>query len=189
MTYHTTEVVGFPPHRTGPAPHRGGVSAHDQRAPFGLPSEHSTSPLERRWRDNGRAPPTFLPSPQTLRNASAEVSLWVGTDLPSARWRRHRPFNYGCSLGQSDARSCERPRGGLRPSFRSSFPVLGPGHVRPATGDVFSFPWTMLKQELQGLKPCETAESSSTDRPQNVKIGSGFLPRLKSWVSTLEANL
>ena len=190
MTYHTTKVVGFPPHRIGSAPHRGGVSAHDRRASFGLPSGHSTSPLERRWSPNGATPPTFLPHSETgVPNPSAGVSLWVSADLPSARWRRHRPFNYGCSLGQSARRRTVGPRGSLRPSFRSSFPVPGPGHVRPATEDMFSLPRTMLKQGLQGLKPYETAESGSADTPQNAKIGSGFLPRLKSWVSTLEANL
>ncbi len=164
MTYHTTKVVGFPPHRTGSAPHRGGVSAHDRRASFGLSSGHSASFPSRRWRDNGRAPPTFLSHPETgVPNPSVGLSLWMGANLPSARWRRHRPFNYGCSLGQSARRRTVGPRGSLRPSFRSSFPVVGPGHVRPATKDMFSLPRTMLKQELQGVKPYETAESGSAD--------------------------
>lgn len=94
-------------------------------------------------------------------NASTGVLLWMDANLASVRWRRHAPFNCRCSPGLSVRRQDHRTarRVGLRPS-RSSFPALGPADVRPVPAEAFVPPRTMLKHELQGVKPSESAESN-----------------------------
>ena len=165
-----TEAMGLSP-APRPAPHRGGVSPHDRRAIMGCCQRHSAALLWRRWSPSGATPPTDCPRPETrIGNPSPGVRLWMDANLTSARWRRHQPFNYGCSPGLSVVPSDGATAWGLCPSSRSSSPVQGPAELRPVPGETFALPRTMPKYTLQRLRRFETAESGGGDTTQSGRL-------------------
>jgi hypothetical protein len=181
VSYHTTEVVGILPHSAArwgfcrrPKSRRGRPSPTFRHPP----TMAVTGPLWPRTADG------LLASGEGNSQSIDRGSLVDGCDPYVGSLASAPAFNYGCSLGLSVAPQYGATAWGLCPSSRSSSPVQGPAHMWPATSEIFTHSWTMLKQELQGFNPYETAESGSADTPHSGRLRAPPRPSVRTAVRT-----